>query len=189
MERVDVLKAMDGIHSRLDDPALNALFDIYPRPRGPDRVDSPYYYRFLHKLAPKISTYLELGCRNGAAAYHVAMGNKSAQVYCIDHKDQMSVYHPNIHFYLTDTRDPGMPKFLNKQFDVIFVDSTHTYEQVKAEYDLWRPHVAPGGVMLFDDISEYQGLRDFWDEVRQTEPGIAAPILHPHSWGFGILFC
>lgn len=187
MERVDILKAMENIDSRLDDPALNALLDAYPRPRGPKRVDHPYYYRFLHKLAPKIGTYLELGCRTGAAAYHVALGNKKTQLHVVDHRDKLCVYHPNIHFHLNDTRDPFLPKYINKTFDVIFVDSEHTYEQVTAEYNLWRPYVSPGGVMLFDDIVEYPGLQKFW--LERTENKLSAPTLHPFGWGFGILFC
>lgn len=187
MERIACSTAIEASVNRLEDVALNALFDVYPRPRPAPRIDDPVYYRFLHALAPQLNNFLELGCRTGAASYHVAQGNPKTKIHCIDRKDRMAVYHPNISFHLCDTRDAGMPKYLGKKFDAIFVDSEHTYEQVRAEYDLWRPRVRDGGVMLFDDIDEYEGLQKFWTELPGNK--FSVPQLHPERWGFGILFC
>lgn len=34
---------------------------------------------------------------------------------------------------------------------VIHIDANHDYNQVKQDYDLWRPHVLPGGWLILDD--------------------------------------
>jgi len=35
--------------------------------------------------------------------------------------------------------------------DVLFVDTTHAYEQTRAELDAWMPHLAPSGRAIFHD--------------------------------------
>lgn len=40
---------------------------------------------------------------------------------------------------------------------LLFIDGLHTYDDVRADYAAWRPHLAPDHVVLFDD--------DLWVEV------------------------
>jgi predicted O-methyltransferase YrrM len=40
------------------------------------------------------------------------------------------------------------------QIDLLFLDGDHTYEGVKADWDLWSPLVRPGGIIAFHDTVE-----------------------------------
>ena len=56
-----------------------------------------------------------------------------------------------------------------RQLDLLFIDGDHTYEGVKADYELYSGFVKPGGVIAFHDIQpgfEDQGVavRRFWKE-------------------------
>jgi hypothetical protein len=40
------------------------------------------------------------------------------------------------------------------QVDVVFIDGDHTPEGARLDWELWSPHVAPGGVVVFHDARE-----------------------------------
>ncbi len=64
--------------------------------------------------------------------------------------------------------------------DVVFIDGDHTYEGVKADYELYSPLVAPGGLIAFHDIAPEDpsafpgmsvcvgGVPRFWQELRES---------------------
>lgn len=59
-------------------------------------------------------------------------------------------------------------------FDFIFLDAMHTYEDVKADIARWWPRVRPGGVMAFHDYShgDFPGVKQAVDEAfGLPEPG------------------
>lgn len=35
---------------------------------------------------------------------------------------------------------------------LVFIDGGHSYEAVKADYDLWHPYIEPGGYLLIHDV-------------------------------------
>jgi len=47
--------------------------------------------------------------------------------------------------------------------DLLFVDTVHEYEHVAAELALYLPLMAPGGIIVMDDISISLGMKRFWD--------------------------
>jgi len=50
---------------------------------------------------------------------------------------------------------------------LLFIDGDHRYESVKQDFELWSPHVAIGGYVVFDDATEhYPGVVQWTDEVR-----------------------
>ncbi len=54
--------------------------------------------------------------------------------------------------------------------DVLFIDGDHTYEGVKADFDMYGPLVRKGGIIGFHDIalsptSDY-GVEKFWNEIK-----------------------
>lgn len=180
------------------DVELDKLYDDYPR-QMPIRPDFPNYYRFLYYLAPRINRFLELGCRTGAASYHVRKGNEKAAIFALDHSEEFlnKDLMQRISFIRSDSKDPDTAKcFRDEIFDAILIDTDHSYESVKAEYNLWRPKVRPGGLIMFDDIDAPEfGVKRFWDELAKSPP--ANPLLrlrkfsfsnlHPENWGFGVL--
>ncbi len=56
---------------------------------------------------------------------------------------------------------PGLP---DNYFDLIFIDSYHTYDHVKMEYELCLPKLAESGVMAFHDYDN-RGIKKFIDET------------------------
>lgn len=58
-------------------------------------------------------------------------------------------------------------------FDWVFVDADHAYAAVRADWDNYRPMVAPGGAVAFHDIHPRPGygVHDLWCEIK-AEPGI-----------------
>ena len=49
---------------------------------------------------------------------------------------------------------------------LLFIDGDHRYHAVKADFDLWSPHVAAGGFVVLDDATEqYPGVLQLIGEV------------------------
>jgi predicted O-methyltransferase YrrM len=85
--------------------------------------------------------------------------------------------------------------------DVLFIDGDHTYDGVKADYQMYRPLVRKGGLIAFHDIvDDHQtkygrpgigwagGVPMFWREVKlQKEFSSCSEfIADPDQDGMGI---
>lgn len=68
-----------------------------------------------------------------------------------------------------------------KPIGLLFIDAIHTFEAVKADYEAWSPHVAPGG---------WIALNDYWANTQRTWLGGPAFVVHEiiepsEEWGPG----
>jgi len=94
---------------------------------------------------------------------------------------------------------------LGGPIDLLFIDDGHYYEQIMREFELWRPHVRPGGWIVFHDINPLANIGPhgtqpeciqvprFWKELEGNKEIIIATDEHkawkgtlPHG-GLGIL--
>ncbi|HMJ77212.1 MAG TPA: class I SAM-dependent methyltransferase [Iamia sp.] len=66
--------------------------------------------------------------------------------------------------------------------DVLFVDGHHQHEPTVQYYEQARPHLAPGAVVIFDDIRWSDGMRQAWAEVRQAPQTAAVADLGATGW-------
>lgn len=89
------------------------------------------------------------------------------------------------------TFDEASKKFMDNTIDILHIDGSHLYEDVKHDYMTWISKVKADGIILFHDISE-QLLYDnilgsciFWKELKQNYKWT---LEMPYSWGLGILF-
>ena len=62
--------------------------------------------------------------------------------------------------------------FGNSKLDVLFIDGDHTYEGVKQDYELYKPLVRDGGIIVFHDIVLHPKnaeceVQIFWEEIKQ----------------------
>ena len=69
--------------------------------------------------------------------------------------------------HLESTRDQLVTELAGDQIDMLFIDGDHTYEGVKADYELYAPLVRPGGIIGFHDIRQhvaqpYIEVQRFW---------------------------
>jgi predicted O-methyltransferase YrrM len=70
-------------------------------------------------------------------------------------------------------------KYLGGDPELIVLDSSHEYKSTLAELDLWYPALAPGGLLVLHDVSEFAagfdvtgdgGVRGAFNEWRKTHP-------------------
>lgn len=46
---------------------------------------------------------------------------------------------------------------LDRQIGLLLVDAGHSYDDVRRDFELWSPFVAPGGFIVFDDVPGWPG--------------------------------
>jgi len=86
---------------------------------------------------------------------------------------------------LRSSLDPASPAvaraYLGSEPQLIFVDSSHEYSSTLAELEAWYPELAPGGLMVLHDSSEFAtsfdvtkqgGVRRALREWRESHPGV-----------------
>ena len=62
------------------------------------------------------------------------------------------------------------------QIDLALVDGIHTYGFVMKQWQILRPRMSSGGLVLFDDISYGQGMREAWLEVANSANVVAGAV-------------
>jgi cephalosporin hydroxylase len=74
-----------------------------------------------------------------------------------------------------DSHDPGTLERVRElvrpgSVDLLFVDGDHTYEGVRADFELYGPLVRPGGLIAFHDVLPHSQAGSevdrFWREIR-----------------------
>jgi predicted O-methyltransferase YrrM len=48
---------------------------------------------------------------------------------------------------------------------LLFIDGDHSYEASKADYEAWRPHMTPGGLIAFHDVGTWDGVTGMYKEL------------------------
>lgn len=111
-------------------------------------------------------TVLELGVRGGSSTVALLAGleERGGTLWSVDvDPASAGVFpdHAQWRFVLADSRDAsqvggaGLPD----ELDVLFIDTIHTYEQVRDELAVWGDRVVEGGVILFHDTDSYPSIR------------------------------
>jgi predicted O-methyltransferase YrrM len=96
---------------------------------------------------------IELGVRSGnsTAAFLLAAEQNDGYVWSVDIAPARLPWdgHERWTFYAGD--DLWLAKDLPNEVDVVFIDTSHHYDQTVAELELFVPKVKPGGVVLLHD--------------------------------------
>jgi hypothetical protein len=111
-------------------------------------------------------TVLELGVRGGSSTVALLAGleERGGVLWSVDvDPESAGVFpdHPQWRFILADSCDEraivdaGLPE----EVDVLFIDTIHTYEQVRDELAVWGDRVVEGGTILFHDTDSYPPIR------------------------------
>ena len=89
------------------------------------------------------------------------------------------------------TFDQALEQFAPKSIDVLHIDGSHYYEDVKHDFTVWREKLSENAIVLFHDIAEEKingeimGSHIFWEEIKTKEK---YTMQFDFSCGLGILF-
>lgn len=172
-----------------------------------------FVYDFVVYFNPEV--IVELGSHYGCSAFTFAQAikdyNLDSKLYAIDtwagddytrndyENDVYSVFRDTVaNFYqnqkiemLRMTFDQASSKFQDKSIDVLHIDGSHHYEDVKHDFYSWLPKVKDDGIIFLHDISEdivldsKMGSNRFWNELKEVYNNT---IEFDFSWGLGIIF-
>ncbi len=87
--------------------------------------------------------------------------------------------------------DQALDLFENHSIDLLHIDGSHTYEDVKHDFYSWKDKVKQDGVVFFHDIGQDKlegkplGSHIFWEELKKSFP---YTLEFSFSFGLGILF-
>ncbi|WP_166789595.1 class I SAM-dependent methyltransferase [Cryobacterium fucosi] len=82
--------------------------------------------------------------------------------------------------------DDSLDSIPDGSIDLLHIDGRHGYDDVRHDFEAWRPKLTDRGVVIFHDIAEHQegfGVWQFWAEVAQQYPSFA----FDHGHGLGVL--
>lgn len=208
------IDAVLNIVSRLSpDPYNNYLLEVYRR--GLETCGADFVYAdlltVLHASAQigQPRNYLEIGVRRGRSACVVAAGAPNVDLYAFDmwqpdygnnanpgqslvraelaafgHKGSLTFVEGNSH----DTLPGFFRENASLQFDLVTVDGDHSPQGAWFDLVDVAPHVAVGGIIVFDDTANpyCPGLQGVWDRFVHSDTG-----LRSFSWaetGAGVSF-
>ena len=113
---------------------------------------------FLRETAESYTkpVIIELGTRSGQSTSAFLAGIQGGgQLWSVDVDPPQVPAHwhdlPEWHFLQADDVSAQAQDWLPAQCDVLFIDTSHTYEHTIAELSLYVPRVRPGGVVLCHD--------------------------------------
>jgi len=91
------------------------------------------------------------------------------------------------------TRKIAESALARDKIDVLFIDGDHTYDGVKADFELWSPLVRSGGMVIFHDILPHKVVAhcevdQFWNELKSLYPHKEIIDNPEQGWaGIGVL--
>ena len=164
----------------------------------PDRVTDAWLdnaiiaHAAAELLRPKRA--LEIGVRRGFASCAIVTGFDDVEMHLMDSwrpvysdrpnpgpvllREQLKAvgHHANAHFHQGNSHIL-LPQLFGQdpllKFDLVVVDGDHTESGADADLRDVFPHVAPGGVVIFDDLihPQHRYLLDLWHRWRDTLAG------------------
>jgi len=157
-----------------------------------DRIEgwliSPDQERWLFEAArslPDQSSIVEIGSFKGRSTCCLAYGSRgtNTHVYAIDtfngndfdcqHRNFFEEFLQNVdrcalRKYVTPVHgwSSEVAKTWEKPIHLLFIDGSHRYEDVLADFEEFWPHVVPGGIVAFHDVVDtWPGPSRVWTEV------------------------
>lgn len=177
---------------------LPPMIANYPDPEN-DKVTFPPspYYRFLKLTAEEINSRLsvELGLCGGGGSLHMAMASQQVVGvdFALDYEDNIRWIRRNyLNFkFLYSDSVQAAPIIVNNfgEIDLLFIDTTHTYEQTMSEYFAYERYLSDRAVICLDDLYR-PGMDLAWQEMPDTKErfDFLHPSQSPTDGGFGVVW-
>ena len=141
------------------------------------------YYRLMYMLAQLGGLCVELGVEKARGCGAMALAG--AEVIGIDHtrRPEVDVMRKRFKNFTFMERSSLPPPDL-EPISLLHLDTEHTYAQAREEFNAYKPLLAEGAVVLFDDLhAENDGVAKFFWTL--PHPKIQDDRLH--ECGYGVL--
>src|SRR5947207_2083394 len=150
----------------------------------------PSDVRALLRLARGRRTVVELGTATGWTTASLVAADKARTVTSYDPVVQpgrarySALVRPNARARMTfvqETGEAGAATWDGPPVDLLFIDSTHTRDDTLAEFEAWRPTLAPGGLVVFHDYGnpEFPGVAEAVAELALPGEVIGGSYVSP----------
>lgn len=114
---------------------------------------------------PDNPTIFECGTYKGRSTNVMALLWPGAEIYTCDPKDEDAILPKQALFY----QDRGVDVAWDLPIDLLFIDDSHYYDDVKANFEKYEPWVRSGGYVVFHDVcfetDDVEGVRRFVREL------------------------
>lgn len=154
--------------------------------------------QWLYNTAKDKDNILEVGSWKGKSTHALLSGtkghvtavdcwkgsgdSKDATYWIGQQEDILSIFKKNVEGFdnlnIHTGYSPNVSKdFLDEQYDMIFIDAGHEYEEVKADIEAWLPKVKPGGIICGHDYqTNWPGVLKAVDEKFGHPDGVDTTI-------------
>ena len=185
------------------DESINAIIKyLEERTRSSWRGHHYFALWLVKELKP--TTIVDLGTHKGFSTFMFA-AQKIGKVYCIDFFMAMNVYRQE----QKKERADYIPCMRNKRkmekkfgiqnvtiikgkfsevvekwkipIDILHIDGTHRYEDIKEDYQNWSKFLNANSVVLFHDTNIFEGAKQFFNELELPKYNFT------HSYGLGVV--
>lgn len=153
-------------------------------------------YKIISEINPK--TILELGTCCGFSSSYMSFFAPNSKIYTIEGSPNIAEIAKENHrfFGLSNVSvfvgrfDIVLPKLLEEisPINFAFIDGHHDREATLSYFKQILPFMAKGGVMLFDDITWSEGMKEAWREI--VDFGVYKKIqeVGEEPWKMGVLW-
>lgn len=167
---------------------------------------APFAFWLIDALRPR--TFVELGTHGGFSYFAFCQAVRRLAIetkcYAVDtwQGDEHSGHygeevfatvkaHNDAHYsafsdLVRSTFDEASSHFSDGTVDLLHIDGRHFYEDVKDDFETWRPKLSDRAVVLFHDTNVRErnfGVFKLWEDLRDANPSFE--FLHGH--GLGVL--
>ena len=132
----------------------------------------------------------QMGLPARCAAVDTWQGDKHAGFYGEEVFENLRRYHDprysNFSRLIRSTFDDALVNFPDGSIDLLHIDGRHLYEDVRHDYESWKPKLSSRAIVLFHDTQVREqdfGVFKFWEEIRKQFPHFE----FKHGYGLGVL--
>jgi predicted O-methyltransferase YrrM len=184
------IEAIAETTNRIGAQPLAPVYEL-PDTFSPEQVRSPssqgdLYAYLVAERDPRI--VVEFGSAFGVSGMYFATALRQGRLYSFEiNPDWADVAERNIktitdRFSLIRGAFEDRVDDIPAPIDIALVDGIHDYDFVMKQWQILKSRMAPGGLVLFDDITYCAGMRQAWREIR-TDPVVADSVARWHRLG------
>ena len=148
----------------------------------PDQTDMAYHMPFLETMAAHSGVVLEIGCGHGngsTRAFTRGLRRSAHRLHhvIVDIDPERPEEMPLNDLYAVtkvtgDSRDPRVANTAARALadfypDIIFIDTVHTYEQLAAELEVWRPLACKDTLWVFHDTWMFGSYNTMTNAIKE----------------------